>query len=208
MQVFCFFFSHLVNFPWRGPVPHERLGVVPHGPRLLRPGPPCWLLLHGLGAHRPGHVPPPHAHGQPVNTWGLRIIKLTCLYYFIASIKYSGVLNQNKNNWKTNWFRLDPFYHFYGWVLVNVVLIAFNFPKKKLLSLKLSASSTFIVFQQHFETLWLFQNMEIITTDWPESIHNFSPEFIKMGKLNFWKFKVRFSTCRILTALKEYVTNA
>jgi hypothetical protein len=54
----------LVNFPWRGPL-HERFGVLPHGPLLLLPGPLCWPPPHGLGAHRPGHVPPPHAHGQP-----------------------------------------------------------------------------------------------------------------------------------------------
>lgn len=57
--------NYLVNFPWRGPL-HERLGVPTHGPLLLLPGPLCWLPPHGLGGHRPGHVPPPHAHGQPV----------------------------------------------------------------------------------------------------------------------------------------------
>lgn len=32
---------YLVNFPpWREP-PHVRAAVPPHGPLLLRPGPPC-----------------------------------------------------------------------------------------------------------------------------------------------------------------------
>lgn len=56
--------AYLVNFPWRG-APHERAVEAPHEPLLLRPGPPGWPPPHGLGAHRPGHVPPPHAHGQP-----------------------------------------------------------------------------------------------------------------------------------------------
>ena len=57
---------HLVNFPWRGPPPHERLAVGPHGPLKLRGCAPP-ELAHVLGGHRPGHVPPPplHGHVQP-----------------------------------------------------------------------------------------------------------------------------------------------
>lgn len=74
---------HLVNFPWRGP-PHVRVLDPPHGPRRLRCVPP-WLP-HGLGAHRPGHAPPLHAHDQPDQTTYRTSLDNTAHPYFIIAI--------------------------------------------------------------------------------------------------------------------------